>query len=76
MLHLKGHVLIHCYMGISRSPAIVIAYLMVACNLAFDIAYGLVRLARPQVNPISDFRTQLVNFENGIEVLSYSRNFT
>lgn len=48
----RGHrVLVHCEMGISRSPAIAAAYLHLAQGVALDQALHAVRAARPLAEP-------------------------
>lgn len=48
----RGHrVLVHCEMGISRSPAIAAAYLHLAQGLALDQALRCVQAARPIAEP-------------------------
>eukprot|EP00128_Syssomonas_multiformis_P008658 Colp12_sorted_trinity150504_noHs@20956 len=47
-------VLVHCKLGISRSPAAVVYHLMKSKKITFDEAYTEVTRARPVVN-INDF---------------------
>jgi protein-tyrosine phosphatase len=47
----KGNILIHCYMGASRSASIVIYYLMKSKNYDFDEALDYIIKKRPHVNP-------------------------
>jgi len=42
----KGNVLVHCFAGISRSVAIVIAYLMTCSDFTFETALAFVKKAR------------------------------
>ncbi|XP_061140714.1 dual specificity protein phosphatase 19-like [Syngnathus typhle] len=58
-----GVVLVHCNAGVSRSAAIVTAYLMQSEGLAFDEAYRQVKLARPSSRPNPGFQHQLQNFK-------------
>lgn len=44
-------VLVHCPLGVSRSPALVIAYLSVVEEMDIEEALSLVREKRPIVNP-------------------------
>ena len=46
-----GNILIHCYMGASRSASIVIYYLMRKHNYTFDHALEFIKTKRPVVNP-------------------------
>ncbi|KAH7904829.1 protein-tyrosine phosphatase-like protein [Hygrophoropsis aurantiaca] len=59
-----GHnVLVHCQQGVSRSPAIVIAYLIHTLHMSYDDAYALVRLRRPCVAPNPGFVAALRAWE-------------
>jgi atypical dual specificity phosphatase len=52
----KGHVVfVHCKAGVSRSPTIVMAWLMVYKNYSFDDAWTSVVKARPYARPNSGF---------------------
>lgn len=55
----KGIVLVHCTAGISRSPTLVIAYLVQKCRMKLNDAILLVRRLRPIVNPNEGFVYQL-----------------
>ncbi|KAH9833155.1 protein-tyrosine phosphatase-like protein [Rhodofomes roseus] len=59
----KGKILVHCSAGISRSPTLVVAYLMRSHNMPLKAALGQVVRARPQVSPNSGFLEQLKRFE-------------
>ncbi|KAG2122441.1 protein-tyrosine phosphatase-like protein [Suillus cothurnatus] len=50
-----GNVLVHCQQGVSRSPAIVIAYLIHDLGISYEQAYGLVKRRRPCINPNPGF---------------------
>ncbi|CAN0005701.1 unnamed protein product, partial [Phaeothamnion confervicola] len=58
-----GSVLVHCRQGVSRSAAIVVAYLMKARGLSLDDALAYLRRRRPVVNPHEAFLRQLRDFE-------------
>ncbi|KAH8421535.1 hypothetical protein KR009_012137 [Drosophila setifemur] len=58
-LEQQGNVLVHCYLGVSRSSAMVIAYMMKRHNLDFQPAYELVKAKRRFVQPNLGFRNQL-----------------
>jgi protein-tyrosine phosphatase len=63
----KGHsVLIHCQQGVSRSPTLVIAYLMKKMGLKLAQAYSLLRRKRAQVKPKGNFLQQLMTFEKSL----------
>ena len=48
--------LIHCAYGVSRSPSIVIAYLMKKYKIDFDEAEHFVKRKRPEIRPNEGFR--------------------
>ena len=45
------NVLVHCHMGISRSPTIVIHYIMCSMNMSYEEAYAFVKKRRQCVDP-------------------------
>ena len=59
----KGKILVHCSAGISRSPSLVVAYLMKARGMSLRAALGQVVRARPQVSPNPGFLRQLKALE-------------
>ncbi|EZA55986.1 hypothetical protein DMN91_002669 [Ooceraea biroi] len=60
----KENILVHCNAGVSRSPAIVIAYLMTTMKLSYDEAYDKVKEARSSIRPNDGFVKQLRSIEN------------
>ncbi|SCZ88871.1 BZ3500_MvSof-1268-A1-R1_Chr2-1g04697 [Microbotryum saponariae] len=61
---LKSHaVLVHCQAGVSRSSALVAAYLMKEMDLTVEQALARVRKARLQIEPSDFFMLQLELFE-------------
>lgn len=58
-----GHVLVHCYAGVSRSASTIIAYLMVERNMSFVNAATFVRKKRPIIFPNIGFQRQLLQLE-------------
>lgn len=50
-----SNVLVHCHQGVSRSPSIVIAYLIRHHNMTFDDARALVKKRRPCIDPNPGF---------------------
>jgi len=58
-----GIILIHCKLGISRSPSFVLAYLMKYYNFSFENALKFLRNKRPQVNPNEGFMNYLDKYE-------------
>lgn len=59
-----GNVVVYCQKGISRSPTVVAAFLMIADRLASDTAMDHLRRRRPIVNPNVHFLLQLRAFEH------------
>jgi protein-tyrosine phosphatase len=59
----SGGVLVHCLAGISRSPAIVTAYLMQKHSMALQEALDAVKSKRPIISPNRGFIVQLQEFE-------------
>lgn len=49
------NVLVHCNAGVSRSPAIVVGYLVVVKNYSYTDAYNLVKSARNCISPNQGF---------------------
>ncbi|XP_015121968.1 dual specificity protein phosphatase 19 [Diachasma alloeum] len=61
--HRDENILVHCNAGVSRSPTVVIAYLMREVNLSFQEAFDKVKRARPCVRPNEGFVKQLKELE-------------
>lgn len=57
--NIDNKIFIHCKGGYSRSPSIVIAYLIVYKEFTFDEAFNLVKLRRPSIHPNEGFISQL-----------------
>mmetsp|Transcript_101975 Transcript_101975/g.288766 ORF Transcript_101975/g.288766 Transcript_101975/m.288766 type:complete len:266 (-) Transcript_101975:257-1054(-) len=55
-------VLVHCDVGINRSPALVLAFLL-RCNLSLREAYRHVLRARPGIDPLPQYRHALQVYE-------------
>ena len=64
-LFIEGNdkVFVHCAAGMSRSPTIVIAYLMWKKQLYLNDALNFVRKKRPLVSPNANFMNQLKIFD-------------
>nr|XP_012215107.1 PREDICTED: serine/threonine/tyrosine-interacting protein-like isoform X1 [Linepithema humile] len=62
-LHLGGRVLIHGNAGISRSAALVLAYIMETYELSLERAYCVLLRRRFCINPNEGFLTQLREYE-------------
>ena len=56
-------VLVHCFAGVSRSPAVVIAYLMATKGWDLEEAHEYVKERRAIIKPNSSFIKQLVQWE-------------
>ena len=56
-------IFIHCAAGMSRSPTIVIAYLMWKRQIFLDEAIKIVREKRPLISPNANFMNQLKIFQ-------------
>ena len=77
-------ILVHCREGISRSSAIVIAYIMYKEKKSYIEAENFVRTKKSDINPNENFVNQLKEFEDIIKVCKYDfkmikefcRNFT
>ncbi|EJF56347.1 DSPc-domain-containing protein [Dichomitus squalens LYAD-421 SS1] len=57
------NVLVHCQQGVSRSAAVVIAYLIYTQNMSYDSAFDLVKRKRACIKPNSGFVRCLQDWE-------------
>ncbi|KAG8006648.1 Dual specificity protein phosphatase 16 [Nibea albiflora] len=57
-------VLVHCAAGISRSPALAVAYIMYSLGMDLDHAYRFVKERRPSISPNFNFLGQLQHFQS------------
>lgn len=62
----RNRVLIHCFGGISRSPALTAAYVMWRLRLRWAAAVAYVRERRPCVNPNGQFLRDLETFDRAL----------
>ena len=62
--HLDHNILVHCYMGISRSSSFIIFYLMKEEKWDYDTCYEFVKKRRPCVEPNYGFEQQLRDYYN------------
>ncbi|KAJ8503211.1 hypothetical protein ONZ45_g11064 [Pleurotus djamor] len=69
-------VLVHCQQGVSRSPAIVIAYLIRNLGMSFDTAYALLKRQRACIKPNSGFVKALQEWEGAWRRPPAVRRFT
>lgn len=53
------NLLVHCNAGVSRSPTIIISYLIVKLKLSYENAYEKVKSVRPCIRPNDGFVAQL-----------------
>jgi protein-tyrosine phosphatase len=58
----NGKVLVHCQMGISRSPTIVIAYLMKKEKKAYQTVFNDVKAKRAIIDPNLKFYNELLEY--------------
>ncbi|CAL8271848.1 unnamed protein product [Lota lota] len=61
-----GAVLVHCAAGISRSPALAVAYIMYSMGMDLDHAYRFVKERRPSISPNFNFLGQLQHFQGSL----------
>eukprot|EP01017_Pseudomicrothorax_dubius_P021853 TRINITY_DN2350_c0_g1_i2.p1 TRINITY_DN2350_c0_g1~~TRINITY_DN2350_c0_g1_i2.p1 ORF type:complete len:206 (-),score=20.38 TRINITY_DN2350_c0_g1_i2:204-821(-) len=59
-------VLVHCMAGVSRSAAIVVAFVIYSKGLSFEDAIALVRSKRSQIHPNLGFEMQLRSYGRAI----------
>ena len=67
-------VYIHCTCGVSRSPTIVISYLMWKTHSDFKDVYFFVKKRRPEIDPNNGFRRQLNLFHKLLIENNYDLN--
>ena len=63
----NNNVLIHCFMGSSRSATIVVLYLMKVKNMSFDAAYKYLKRLRPVVHMNVTFAEELQDVEKNMK---------
>ncbi|XP_067331956.1 uncharacterized protein si:ch211-195b15.8 [Channa argus] len=61
-------VLVHCAAGISRSPALAVAYIMYSRGMDLDHAYRFVKERRPSISPNFNFLGQLQHFQSTLNL--------
>lgn len=61
-----GRVLVHCVAGVSRSPALVLAYLVKYADMSLRQAFLHVRSTRPNIRPNAGFFSHLIDFERRV----------
>lgn len=57
----RKNILVHCYMGISRSPSFIISYLILKKKMKYKEAYEFVKSKRGQIEPNLGFEFILQN---------------
>ena len=65
----KKNILIHCFMGSSRSASCVILYLMDKYGMTFKESYDMIKELRPIVNPNTSFVKQLENYTKKVKMI-------
>ena len=68
-------IFIHCACGISRSPTIVIAYLMWKTHCSYNDTFLFVKNRRKLISPNDGFVKQLKIFEDMIKKNNYDKDF-
>ena len=71
----QNKVLVHCLAGLSRSPAVVIAYLMKHHNMTFAEAHNFVFERRPMISPNNGFVEQLKKYEADLSGRKHKKNY-
>ncbi|XP_005811963.1 dual specificity protein phosphatase 16-like [Xiphophorus maculatus] len=69
-------VLVHCAAGISRSPALAVAYIMYSLEMDLDHAYRFVKERRPSISPNFNFLGQLQHFQGILDQKASSCDMT
>lgn len=67
----SGCVLVHCNAGVSRSAAVVVAYLMRSHGWSYSAAFEFVRHKRPRARPNRGFVQQLMVLEKQLSNSSF-----
>ncbi|KAG1968011.1 Tyrosine-protein phosphatase vhp-1 [Pimephales promelas] len=67
-------VLVHCAAGISRSPALAVAYVMYSLEMDLDHAYRFVKERRPTISPNFNFLGQLQLFQGTLSLKNNNTN--
>lgn len=67
-------VIVHCAAGISRSPALAVAYVMYSLGMDLDHAYRYVKERRPTISPNFNFLGQLQVFQGTLPLKSSNAN--
>ena len=62
-----GNLLVHCKVGLSRSPTVIIAYLIKYYEFTADSAINFIKRKRPQIIPNQGFIKQLYEYEKQFE---------
>jgi hypothetical protein len=70
-----GSVLVHCRAGVSRSPTIMVAYMMKKHRMRYEEAMQVVTSKRSQTLPNNGFREQLMQYEVKLFEMSPGDNF-
>jgi O-acetyl-ADP-ribose deacetylase (regulator of RNase III) len=66
-LNQNKNILVVCKFGMNRSVTVVLAWLMMYKNLDFNVAYNLVKLARPIIDPIPIYISKLIHAHNSLK---------
>lgn len=58
----SGNILVHCYVGKSRSASVVIFYLMDKNNIPYSDARKIVKNSRSIIDPVPHYKNQLLKY--------------
>lgn len=64
---LNRRVYVHCNAGISRSPTIIMAYVMKHLKIGFEDAFNFIKETRSTINPNAGFVSQLKDYEDNLK---------
>jgi protein-tyrosine phosphatase len=63
-------VMVHCKQGVSRSPTVVMAYLMKAKKYSANKAFDFLKLKRPEISPNPGFVQQLQSYDKELREIA------
>ncbi|GIX82846.1 hypothetical protein CEXT_671431 [Caerostris extrusa] len=72
----KAGVLVHCHAGVSRSPAICLAYLMSTAKTSLNSCYDYLMKIQPNISPNFGFLTDLEEYGKSLPFDLPDNDFT